>query len=179
MADYDSSLPVRTEADGDVVSKIGDGTTPSQYWEILSTGEGVVTMRQNGNVMVVNADGSINANIVQGVVGDEVHVYATSSSIAPNTPTNVVNYTVTALKTLVLKHVQAACSGKCKVELKTGPTGSETTKAVGFISTASGQVEWKFAQPIEVIAGDKVLVVMTNKDNANTDLYAFINGNEV
>lgn len=179
MADYDSSLPIRTENDGDVVSKIGDGTTPSQYWEILSTGEGVVTMRQNGNTMVINSDGSINANIVQGVVGDEKHVYGTSSAIAPNTPTNVINYTVTALKTFVLKQFQAACSGKCKVEVKAGPTGSELTLAVAFISTANGFVETKFAQPVEVAPGDKILVIMTNKDNANTDLYAFINGNEV
>jgi len=44
MADFDSSLPVRTEAAGDVIVKVADATTPSQQ-------------------LTVEADGSINANI--------------------------------------------------------------------------------------------------------------------
>jgi hypothetical protein len=44
MSDYDSSLPIRTENDGDVVVRIGDGTVSSQQ-------------------LKVEADGSINANI--------------------------------------------------------------------------------------------------------------------
>jgi hypothetical protein len=44
MADYDSSLPVRTENAGDVISKIADATTPSQQ-------------------LKVEADGSINVNV--------------------------------------------------------------------------------------------------------------------
>jgi fructose-specific phosphotransferase system component IIB len=43
MSDFNSSLPVRTENDGDVVVKVGDGTTPSQQ-------------------LKVEADGSINVN---------------------------------------------------------------------------------------------------------------------
>lgn len=40
MADYDSSLPVRTEGDPDekIVSKIADGTTPSQQAEVDTDG---------------------------------------------------------------------------------------------------------------------------------------------
>src|SRR5574343_176938 len=41
MSDYNSSLPVRTQNDGDVVAKISDKTVPSQQ-------------------LAVNADGSIN-----------------------------------------------------------------------------------------------------------------------
>lgn len=43
MSDYNSSLPVRTENDGDVVVKVGDRTIPSQQ-------------------LLVNPDGSINVN---------------------------------------------------------------------------------------------------------------------
>ena len=43
MADYDSSLPIRTENDGDVVAKISDATVSSQQ-------------------LAVEADGSINVN---------------------------------------------------------------------------------------------------------------------
>jgi hypothetical protein len=178
MADFDSSLPIRTENPADVAATIVD-STGANNWEVDANGIGQVNLNDGTNALVINGDGSVNANIVQAVVGDELHIYDTASAIAPNTPTDVIDYTVTALKTLILKQFQAACSGKAKVEVKVGPAASELTVYTGFISTASGQVEVKFAQPIEVVAGDKVLVTVTNKDNANTDLYAFINGNEV
>lgn len=38
MSDQKSSLPIRTELDGDVVIKLGDGTTPSQYLKIDTQG---------------------------------------------------------------------------------------------------------------------------------------------
>lgn len=38
MADFDSSLPVRTQNDGDVVARIGDGTTPSQQLAVDANG---------------------------------------------------------------------------------------------------------------------------------------------
>jgi hypothetical protein len=112
-------------------------------------------------------------------VANEYHYYNTTVGTAPNTPTNVVNQTVVATTALILQAWSVACSGRAKAELKTGPSGSETTKAVAFISTAGGTWEGHFDSPIEVVNGDKVLVVMTNRDNANTDLYAWINGNLV
>ena len=54
MSDYDSSLPIRTENDGDVVSKISDATIPSQQ-------------------LKVNADGSIDVNAAFAV-GTEVKI---------------------------------------------------------------------------------------------------------
>lgn len=38
MSDFDSSLPVRTQNDGDVVAKIGDRTTPSQQLAVDANG---------------------------------------------------------------------------------------------------------------------------------------------
>ena len=38
MADFNSSMPIRTENNGDVVVKLGDATTPSQQLAIDSTG---------------------------------------------------------------------------------------------------------------------------------------------
>jgi hypothetical protein len=180
MADYDSSLPVRTENDGDAVVNIIDPTNTNK-WDIDSGNRGVVKIQDgDGDNLQVNTDGSINVNQVSATVGTDVHEYATSASVAVDTPTNVVDYTVTTAKTLLLKSIQAAGSGKTKVELKTGTSGSETTKAVFFISTASGYGELTFPQPIEVAGDDKVLVVMTNIENAQAqDLYAYINGVEI
>jgi hypothetical protein len=42
MSDYNSSLPIRTENNGDVVVKLGDGTTPSQQLSIDTDGRGAV-----------------------------------------------------------------------------------------------------------------------------------------
>jgi hypothetical protein len=260
MADYASSLPIRTEANGDVVVKITD-STETYFWAIDSNGVGSVSfpagtefkitdgtddlaintdgsinttitdgtdtlgintdgsiligdgtetlaIGTNGEVtalisdgtdslaintdgsigvqltdgtdaLVINTDGSINVNLVTSTVGTEYHYYNTTSGGVPNTPSTVITHTTTALKTFLFKQVGASCSGKCKVEVKTGTPASETTKAVFFLSSSDNSHEITFAQPIEVAAGDNTLVVMTNRDNANADLYAFINGNEV
>jgi len=157
MADFDSSLPVRTKTDGDIVSKITDGT----------------------NNLEINSDGSINANIIDSLAGAEVHVFRKVMSGIPNTENTVVNYTVTVGKTLQLKAIQASASGKFKFELKTGPSSSESTRVVGFGSTPTGTIETVFPQSIEVVAGNKVLLIITNKDQVSSDVYGFINGNEI
>lgn len=178
MADYDSSLPVRTEADGDVVSRIVD-TNGTNQLVVDGDGRAGVKVGNGSYDLAVNTDGSINVNQISVTVGTEVHEYDTSAGVAPATPTTVVSYTVTTGKTLLLKGVQGASSGKAKVELKTGTPASETAKAVGFVSTASGEVQWHFDQPIEVIGDDNVIVVITNTDKQNTDLYGWINGVEI
>lgn len=52
MSDYNSSLPVRTENDGDIVVKIGDGTTPSQQLAVNS--DGSVNITDNGGSLTVD-----------------------------------------------------------------------------------------------------------------------------
>jgi hypothetical protein len=258
MADYDSSMPVQTLTNGDVVVKVADGTTNTDLWTItsgigqvnlndgtsslvLTTGGGItstiydstganaweidgnnlgpvkvtdgttdlaidtsgfiggviydstganaweidgnnlgpVKVTDGTNDLTINAGGSINVNIVSAVSANEVHVYGTTSGTAPNTPTNAINYTVVAATALSLQSWQFACSGRSKAELKVGPAGSEVTKAVVFIPSNGGAHTEVFPAPIEVVTGDKVLVVGTNRDNANTDLYAWVNGNNL
>ncbi len=53
MADYNSSLPVRTENDGDVVVKVGDGTVPSQQLTINL--DGSVNVTDNAGSLTVDA----------------------------------------------------------------------------------------------------------------------------
>jgi hypothetical protein len=81
MADFDSSLPIRTEQDGDVVAKIADATTPSQQLKVeadgsinvnadisatdldirdLSHTQDSVKVGDGTDFLAVNADGSIN-----------------------------------------------------------------------------------------------------------------------
>lgn len=238
MADYDSSMPVQTLANTDVVVRVADGTVTTQLWNVDANGIGQVNLNDGTNALtigaggeittivtdgtdtiaidaqgnlgsviydstganaweidannlgpvkvtdgtndlVINTGGSINVNVVNAVSANEVHVYGTTSATAPNTPTNVVNYTVVATNALSLQSWQFACSGRSKAELKVGPTGSEVTQAVIFIPSNGGSNTEVFPAPIEVAVGDKVLVVGTNRDNSNTDLYAWINGNNL
>jgi hypothetical protein len=195
MADYNSSLPVRTEADADIVAALGDGTTRVAVTtnNELSVYDAEVADNQtdgsqktqivdgdNSEVMTVNPDGSINVVLVEEAASaGEVHVYGTAVASAPETPQTIVDYIVPVDKTLRIRAIQGACSGKAKVELKTGTDGSETTKAVGFLSTSSGFAEIVFPQPIEVVAGDSVLLIVTNNDKQNADVYGFVNGSLV
>jgi hypothetical protein len=70
MADFDSSLPIRTEGAGDVIVKIADATVPSQQLVVESDGSinvnaafspGTEVIITDGtDTLEVNADGSLN-----------------------------------------------------------------------------------------------------------------------
>ena len=78
MADYDSSLPVRTENDGDIAAKISDATIPSQQLKVnvdgsidvnaqvtnsnLDASTDNVAISDGTDVLAIEADGSINVN---------------------------------------------------------------------------------------------------------------------
>lgn len=53
MSDYDSSLPVRTETNGDVAAKIVDGTIPSQALTVNA--DGSINITDNGASLTVDA----------------------------------------------------------------------------------------------------------------------------
>lgn len=53
MADFDSSLPIRTGNDGDIVSKIADADTPSQ--QLAVGADGSINITDNGGSLTVDA----------------------------------------------------------------------------------------------------------------------------
>lgn len=71
MADYNSSLPIRTENAGDAIVKVADATTPSQQLKVESDGSinvnaafapgTQVTITDGTDTLEVNNDGSLNA----------------------------------------------------------------------------------------------------------------------
>lgn len=73
MADFDSSLPIRTEADGDVVVKISDATVPAQQLAVESDGSvnvnaslvanSEIKITDGTDDLAINGDGSINATV--------------------------------------------------------------------------------------------------------------------
>lgn len=113
--------------------------------------------------------------------GVEVNDYKQAAAIAKDATDNH-DYTVTALKTLKASQIIASASGKIKVEVQveTGvATGLFTTKFVQFNSTANPNIWIDIKELINVAAGVKIRVAITNKDNAAQDLYSTISGHEI
>jgi hypothetical protein len=100
MADFDSSLPIRTENAGDVISKIADATTPSQQLKVEADGSinvnasavdldirdlthvsDSVKVGDGTDFLEVNADGSINS-VVTATDLDIRDLDAASDSVA-------------------------------------------------------------------------------------------------
>jgi hypothetical protein len=81
MADYDSSLPVRTETNGDVVGRIVDGTVTSQFLTVNA--DGSVNVTDNGGSLTVDA---VNLDIRDLVFATD-KVDASGSVVALDAPT--------------------------------------------------------------------------------------------
>lgn len=130
--------------------------------------------------LAVNANGSINV-VISDASGDEINDYDTAAAVAGGASDNH-DYTVTALKTLMLSQIEASGSGKAKIEvqIETGAaTNTFVSRFVQFNSTSSPNMSLMLKAPIAVAAGVRVRVIRTNRDNQAQDLYSTISGNEV
>ena len=159
----------------------GSGSLDVNVTLALPTGSntiGKVNITDGVEDLAINTDGSINVNIVNATVGGEIHDYDTTAAVAAGA-SDTHTYTVSGGTTLLLKRVQASGSGKMKVEVKTGPTGTTVSQAVAFSSTANPNIDIIFDQPIEVAATNLVEVIRTNRDKQAKDVYSYVNGQEV
>jgi hypothetical protein len=219
MADFNSSLPMRTQTNGDVAAKIVDGTITSQALEVDASGRVTVKLNDGAGNSLSSTGGDLDVNITNSNLdirdlvaatdsvaahlkdeagnafsssnplpvvmveseGVEVNDYSTAAAVAAAATSNH-DYTVTALKTLMLTQIEASASGKAKMEvqIETGvATDVFNTRFVQFNSTASPNMHVELKEPIAVAAGVRVRVIRTNKDNQSQDLYSTICGHEV
>lgn len=112
--------------------------------------------------------------------GVEVSDYDTTSSLAANASVNH-EYTVTALKTLVIDAVWVSASGKIKAVLQVetaAASGVFNTYKVGFNSTANPNIPFPITKTLLAPAGARVRIVITNKDLNPQDVYSTIEGVE-
>lgn len=164
-----------------VASQIGNATGAADFGNGAT---GAQTLRTAANLAVAGADVSatnpVPVYISADNVGSEINDYNTASAVAANATSNH-DYTVTAGKTLFLRQIEAAGSGRMKIEvqIETGvATNTFTTRFVQFSSTAQTNMSIHLESPISVAAGVRVRVIRTNRDNQAQDLYSTICGQE-
>jgi hypothetical protein len=116
--------------------------------------------------------------ITGATAGTSIHHWEKESAIAKD-GTSEAAYQVAALKTLKLTKVFGAASGKMKMDISTGTSGSTVQTMVLYNSTAFPNVEYEFAETFTVAAGHWVRIVLTNLDNQAQDMYSMIEGEEV
>jgi hypothetical protein len=132
---------------------------------------------RNSNGTAIDGTNPLHVYVENNQGGTEVFKYQPGVDIAKNlTDTNT--YTPTALKTFTLQKVYASCSGKCRIEVKWGPTGSELTKLVAFNSSANPNWEYSFQVPQALTSTSSVKVIVTNLDVQPTNTYSSIEGVE-
>lgn len=163
-------------------AEVGNATGAADY---NNGATGAQTLRVAANLAVAGANVSssnpVPVAISAAPLGTSVDDYLTSASVAGGAAVNH-DYTVTALKTLLLKQIEATGSGKAKIEVRieTGvATGVFTTKFVQFNSTSTPNMSINLQDPISVAAGVRVRVVRTNRDLTSQDLYSTICGQEI
>ena len=147
----------------------------------LSHTQDSVKIGDGTDFLAVNTDGSINVVISDDSPGTAINDYNTAAAVAGGASSNHI-YTVTAGKTLYLNQIEASGSGKMKIEIQveTGvATGVYTTHFVQFNSTATPNMEIILKNPITVLAGVRVRVIRTNKENQAQDVYSTISGYEL
>lgn len=85
MSDFNSGLPVRTQNNGDVVVKVGDGTTPSQQLAVDSSGRIIAKIEATNGDALTDTSGSLNVNvtnaIASGVADKTTFTYGTTAEL--------------------------------------------------------------------------------------------------
>lgn len=157
MADYNSSLPVRTETNGDVVVKLVDGTVNTQYLSIDAAGLiGSKLYDGAGNAITSQANGgqrALDVGIdVAGVQIDprQIRALTTSDQITAFQGTSpwVVSGTVTVTQGTSPWVTSAAQSGTWTVGLSEdhnyGVVGANTLRTASQIGNATGAADFNF-----------------------------------
>lgn len=201
MADFDSSLPVRTENAGDIIAKIADATITSQ--QLAVNADGSVNITDNGSSITVDGSVAVSATDLDirdlshsqdsVKIGDGTDFLAVNADgsinvkLTDTTPgTSITDYntsaavaggassthTYTSTGNFYLTQVEASGSGKVKIEV----TVNGATKFVQFNSTSTPNMSIQLSQPILATTGQTVTVIRTNRDNQAQDVYSTISG---
>lgn len=176
MADFDSSLPVRTQTDGDVVAKIADATTPSQ--QLTVNADGSINVTDNGGSLTVDAvdldirdlsaaqdnvaisDGTDTAQVT---AAGELNVLATAQpgvDIGDVTVNNAAGAAAVNIQdggnSITVDGTVSASNFPATVDTNYGTVGASTLRSAAQVGNATGAADFNFgaagAQTLRVAA---------------------------
>lgn len=114
MADFNSSLPVRTENAGDIIAKIADATVPSQQLKVESDGSinvnaafspgTEVTITDGTDSLAINTDGSLNATVNATDLDIRNLVFATDKADVSGSEVSLSSTTLAALESVTVQN---------------------------------------------------------------------------
>jgi hypothetical protein len=174
VADFDSSLPVRTVSAEElqVKTKVGtsldsnlkqlNGITPAVNTGNADAGTLRVVLATNQPTVPVSFSASLRTPQFDYSMAASVAALASSTQ------------TVTPAANIRLEKVIFAGSGQGKVEIQIGTTGGETTRAVLYTSKGSLNASWDLPSAMQVTPAMSIKVIRTNLDNQSQDLHSTI-----
>lgn len=156
-------------------------------WDDGSDRAKINTIALNGNTISTNT-GNSDAGTQRVVIATDQPTLPVT--FTPSTRANRISYNTSAALAagassthtftpgvaFRLQEIYASASGQLKVEIQTGTTGAETTKAVLFTSKGHLIAEWRLTDELAVPTTDSVKVIRTNFDNQAMDVYSSIQG---
>lgn len=129
MADFDSSLPIRTENAGDVISKIADANTPSQQLAVeadgsinvnasatdldirdLDAAQDNVAISDGTDTLAINNDGSINAVVTATDLDIRDLAFATDKVDVTGSEVSLDATTLAALESITVQNGAGAAA---------------------------------------------------------------------
>jgi hypothetical protein len=125
MADYNSSLPVRTQNNGDVVIELADGTTPSQKAAVNASGsvqiagQGVAGTPAGGVVSVQGVSGGTTLTISGSVTANQ----GTAAALSGAWPVEITDGT----------NILGSAAHPVRID----PTGTTTQPVSGTVAVSS------------------------------------------
>ena len=199
IASINNALPAGTNIIGKVELTDGtntQGVAPASTAATATQPAAVVALSPNSPLPAgSNALGSVLANlqvssapvtvanpvpvtITSASSGTPIQQYLTSAALAAGSSVTLT-YTVPATHTFSFERVWASASGKIKIQVQTGASGSPVNMMVGFNSTATPNIDFTVTAPPTLTAAQVVNVIITNEDKAAFDVYATVEGVQI
>ena len=85
-------------------------------------------------------------------------------------------HTYTATGNLRVSSIEASASGAMKIEIRSGNSGTETTKLVAFTSETNLTAQLRFHEELQLTAGQRIQVILTNRESHVMDVYSTMLG---
>jgi hypothetical protein len=85
-------------------------------------------------------------------------------------------YNYVAMGNFKLSSIEVSASGAVKVEVKSGNIGYETTKMISFTSPSNPTIQLRFYESVQLIWGQRLQVIITNRELQSMDCNSTIIG---